>query len=316
MNFKKIDFFVLQPRFWPTWIGVFFFYLLSKLPFVFSLKIGKFMGKLLYRYHHYLRHIVEVNLKMCFPQQNEIARTRLAKNNFAELGMGLIETAYSIWRSSEKLQKYFTVQGFENLNTALEKNKGVILLFAHFTPLEAVGKIIPYLTKASCYALYTPLRNEVINKLIVHSREKHLKKVFVRNNMRAVIKSLQKNGVVYYGMDGDFGRKKSIFIPFFGVEAATLTALRRLIKISGATIIPVHFSRINKTPNYEIKIEKALENFPTDDERADLTQLNQIFEEMIIQNPEQYFWFHFRFKTRPQGESPVYDITKFPRLGR
>jgi KDO2-lipid IV(A) lauroyltransferase len=310
---RKKKFNPYHPKWWPTWVIVGFLYLLTKLPFKLSLAVGVFIGRVMYRFQHYLRHIAEVNINTCFHKLTNEQKKNLIKRNFESLGMGFIETVFSLWGNEKKMIRRFTFEGTEHLESALKKGNGALILFAHFAPLELTAHIY---SKAQLPLddLYIPLKNPVINKLIIKARNKNLDQLIVHNDVRALVRRLKENAAILYGSDQDFGSKRSIFVPFFGEEAATIKSIRRIVKLTNTSVVPVFYGR-TQTGKYIIRMEQALENFPGEDEYTDLKIINCIYERMIMERPEQYFWFHFRFKTRPNGSKPLYDTEKFKRLG-
>jgi KDO2-lipid IV(A) lauroyltransferase len=138
------------------------------------------------------------------------------------------------------------------------------------------------------------------------TRRRILDDLLSNTDLRAIVRSLRKGKVVWYAPDQDFGRERSVFAPFMGVETATLTATARLAKLSGAPIVPFYSERLPGNQGYLIKILPELENFPSGDDVTDATLVNQVIEQQVRAAPEQYLWLHRRFKTRPEGEADLY----------
>ena len=113
--------------------------------------------------------------------------------------------------------------------------------------------------------------------------------------------------MLWYAPDQDFGPKQSLFLPFFGIPAATLTATARLVELTGCRVVPMFPRYDEASGQYVVQFHPALENFPSGDSVADLTRINALLEEQVRKAPEQYWWIHRRFKTRPDGEPPFYD---------
>jgi KDO2-lipid IV(A) lauroyltransferase len=128
-----------------------------------------------------------------------------------------------------------------------------------------------------------------------------------KDNPRKAIRILKKGGVVWYAPDQDFGADQTTFAPFFGIQTSTLLATRRFPALTGCAVVPMFPRYEEGTGTYVMTVFPALENFPTDDVLADLTRVNAIMEEQARKVPEQYWWIHRRFKTRPPGEPPFYD---------
>lgn len=292
-----------HPRYWLTWLGLGLLYLTSQLSITWQLTLGRCLGKLAYIFLPQRRHIAEVNLRLCFPELNQQQRLALLKKHFIAMGMGVIETGMAWWMPQQKFEKLGCIEGAENLEHALNKNKGVILLCAHFTTLEIAARIVGKRFKIR--TIYREQKNRLFNRFMERARKRNVEGIIPRDDTRAVIKSLKQNIPIYYAADQDYGRKHSIFIPFFGVPAATITGTVRLAKMTDSPIVPVFHYRDNNG-QYRVIFHPALTNFPTDDLEQDLLRINQIIETAIRECPEQYLWSHRRFKTRPAGEKRPY----------
>ncbi len=294
----------LLPRYWFTWLGLGVLYLVAQLPYPWQINIGRAMGKLAYRIMRDRRHIADVNLRLCFPEKTSEQRRALIKKNFESVGIGLIEMGMAWWTPQNKIATIGHVNGLENLNAALAQGKGAIMLCAHFTTLEITARIIG--RHMAIRTIYREQKNRLFNAVMERHRRQIVAGIIHRKDTRGMIKSLKQNVPIYYAGDQDYGKKHSIFVPFFGVQAATITGMLRLAAMTGAPIIPSTHYRIDKKPYYVITLHPALENFPTGDDEKDLLRINQIVENMIVEKPEQYYWIHRRFKTRPEGEARPY----------
>ena len=149
-------------------------------------------------------------------------------------------------------------------------------------------------------------KNELLEAIMTRGREKNFPLAIQRDDIRSVLKSLKKGHAVWYGPDQDYGRKHSIFAPFFGNDTATIKATARIARISGSPIIVFMHRRSEDDQRYIIDLSEPLEGFPTENELADATLINSLIERAIEKAPEQYWWVHRRFKTRPEGESRPY----------
>lgn len=135
-------------------------------------------------------------------------------------------------------------------------------------------------------------------------------KAIPRDDVRDLLKSLKKNIAVLYNPDTDAGPKSSIFVPFFGIQTATVTATARFADISGCAIIPATYFRRKDNQGYTVRFYPALENYPVNDPAQDALIINQWLEKFILEHPEQYLWQYKRFKTRPPGEPKFYSFKK------
>ena len=127
-----------------------------------------------------------------------------------------------------------------------------------------------------------------------------------KREMRAAIRLLRNGGLVWYAPDQDFGREQSVFVPFFGIQTATLLATHRLPLMTGCAVVPMFPVYDETTRRYTIRFLPALEWFPGPDAAADLARVNAVMEAHIRSAPQQYWWIHRRFKTRPDGEAGFY----------
>jgi len=299
---KKTNF--LTPRYWPIWLIIGLLKLLIKLPYKSQLTIGRVIGWFMYKIPSKMRHTSLVNLRLCYPELSEQEQMQLLRRNFAAVGIGVMEMALGWWASDAKIKQLAHIQGFEYIENALKKSKGVILCSAHFTSLELAGRLIA--KSAPIVAMYRSQKHPLFEKITKHAREQHYHRLIQREDIRGMLRCLKDNLCVWYAADIDAGAKNSVFVPFFGVPAASITATSRYAKISGAAVIPVAFYRRDDGSGYDLIAQPALEGFPTDNIEADITRVNQALENTIRQKPDQYLWQYKRFKTRPEGQKRFY----------
>jgi KDO2-lipid IV(A) lauroyltransferase len=214
-----------------------------------------------------------------------------------------VETALCWWGRRSQLHDRFALVGKHYLDEALARGKGAILLSAHFTTLELGGGLLALDTRF--HVLYRPHKNPLFETVMQRARRRRFDKPIPRDNIRALLASLRAGVPVWYAPDQNHGGAQSVFVPFFGVPAATLSTTARLAKLSGAPVIPF-FPAADDRGNYLLMLCPALENFPGDDPHADTARINALLESVIREMPEQYLWVHRRFKTRPPGEPYPY----------
>lgn len=297
-------FHLATPAYWPAWIGVSFLWLITRLPWRWQLAIGNRLGTLLYLLPSRLKHITEVNIKLCFPDISSTKQKELVKESFKSLGVGLIEAAMSWWVPDDKLQNIFHVHGLEYAEQAFAKGKGVILLGPHFTSLEMIGRLLGM--KYSFAVMFRPHKKRIIAFIHERFRKKQHVQYIPRHRVRQLIRALNNNVAVWYAYDVDGGEKRSVFAPFFGIPTASLTSVSRIVRMSDAAVVPISFFRREGKFEYDVTLYPPLENFPTDNLHTDATQLNAALEHAIRQKPGQYIWQYKRFKTRPKGEARFY----------
>jgi KDO2-lipid IV(A) lauroyltransferase len=287
-----------------TWLAAGLLWGVTRLPYGWQLAIGRGLGRLIRTLARDRRSIAWTNLGLCFPALTDDERQRLLDAHFASLGIALVETALGWWGSDRRLGKLATLTGLEHLDAALRQGRGAILLSAHFTTLEIGGRLLSL--HAPFHVLYRSHKNPVIETLQRRSRRRRFEKAIPRDDLRGLLASLKRNRPVWYAPDQDFGSDNSVFVPFFGIPAATLTATSRLARVSGAPVVPFFPRRLPGARGYELTLLPTLEGFPGEDVEQDTRRITSLIEERIRQQPEQYLWVHRRFKTRPPGEPPVY----------
>lgn len=295
----------LAPHHWGTWIALGLLRLLIIPPYTWQVRIGAGLGRLLYLLGKRRRRITETNIARCFPELNAAEQKALVKRTFRAAGIAIPETALAWWGKNEDLAPLVEIEGLEYLQAALEAGKGALLLGAHFTSLEISGRLLARFQP--CYAMYRKHNNPLFEAVIKKSRETHLQGLIERTDMRHMIRTLRKGGVVWYAPDQDFGRHSSVFAPFFGIQTSSLVMTSKLTRVSGAPVLPFFSLHTDGNKGYRLIIRPALENFPSGDDVADATRVNAIIEQQVRKAPEQYLWLHRRFKTRPPGEPPFYD---------
>ena len=282
----------------------FILWLVTRLPFRLQMNTGRLIGWLAWRLAKRRRCIAETNIRLCFPQLDTAAQTALLKAHFLSLGQGIVETALCWWGREKPLRQRFVLVGDDHLRAALDKGKGVILLSAHFTTLELGGRLLAM--QHPFHVLYRQHKNPLFETVMHRARQRRFEKAIPRDDTRALLASLKSNHAVWYAPDQNHGGEQSVFVPFFGISASTLSTTSRLAAISGAAVVPFFQCRLPDNEGYLLTLCPALADFPGDDLRADATRINQLIENVIREMPEQYLWVHRRFKTRPPGEDYPY----------
>ncbi len=295
---------LMAPWYWPTWLAFGLVRLAIMLPYRYQLAIGRKLGRLFQLFSPYRRIVVRTNLKLCFPELGDEERRRLEDRSFESIGMSLLETAAAIWGPDRFFENLGTLNGLENIEKALEQGKGVLLLSGHFCSLDFAGRLLMR-QHPSCFT-YRELRNKVSHWIMKKGREKNCRKLIHRHDLRGFIAALKAGEVVWYAPDQSQGRRRGVFAPFFGIPASTLSATTRLVKLTGAAVLPFAIQRLPEARGYALTIYPAFENFPGENAVEDATRFNALIESQVRENPEQYLWTHRRFKVRPSGEPKLY----------
>ena len=284
---------------------LFFLWCLRRLPRGWVIGFANILGGLLF--HWGRKRVTLINLKACFPEKTDAERERIGLDVFRNLARSTLELG-RLW--------------FEPVDTALDNIElvdrhlmdewfgkvPVIVLAPHFFGLDIGGALFSreYDRAPGAFSMYSEQKNKVFDRALRRARMRFGNPLLVtrQQGLRPVLKALKAKKAFYYLPDMDFGAKDAVFVDFFGIKTATVTAVSRLALITGAKVIPL-VTRQTET-GYEARFYPSWDDFPTDDLAADARRMNAFLEERILEMPSQYFWVHKRFKTRPTGEAPFY----------
>ncbi len=291
------------PRYWPVWIGMGILRLVCLLPHRAALAVGRMLGRLAHAVAGSRRAIARRNIELCFPELSAAERDDLARRHFAALGMSIIEMGLGRWASTRGLQRLSKLVGLENVTGPLAAGKGVILLSAHFTTLEVMGRALaaeipPF------DAVFRMHSSEFMTELQRSGREVSAATTIEKRDIKKMVRSLRAGRAVWYAPDQSYDRKGAEVIPFFGVPSMHTTATSTLARLGEAVVVPF-FPRRLDDGSYELTLLPAFDNFPSDDLVADTVRYVTALEEHVRKCPEQYFWIHKKFKNLPD-EYPDY----------
>jgi Kdo2-lipid IVA lauroyltransferase/acyltransferase len=295
-------------RYVVAWLGYAWMRLIVRLPFRMQLALGRALGRAAYAVLRRRRAIAARNIATCLPELSPVAQQRLLVQHFESLGMSIVEMAMGWFGRPQTVRDRIDVEGADHLATALATGRGVILFSAHFTTFEFFWPALAPLCTQLC-AMYKWQRNPVMNTMMTRGRGRYFHKLFAKDNVREMLRSLRDNAVVWYASDQSYGGKGSVLIPFFGEPAMTNTAIGRIAKVSGAAVLP-YFCRRLKTDRYVMTIGAPIDGIPSGDEVADTRQLTKLLEAYVRLCPEQYWWIHQRFKGRPAPLPDLYARTR------
>jgi len=274
-------------------------YLLSFLPWSLQQGLGKYLGRALYIIAKKRRRICNINLKICYPKMTESERHALTKAHFESMGKGVIETFASWFQGPKKFQSRITFSGQDVIDQVLAKGRGCILISGHFSSLDICGSQMPrFIDVHPIYKLQT---NPVMNWVMERQRQAIFSKTIERTNMREVLKSLKQNKAVWYAVDQDYGRKNSVFAPFYGRQCATIAHIGRIANMTNAPVVLYDYGRTKD--GYHLSLT-AIENYPGQDDIENATKINELMQATIEPKKEQYYWSHRRFKTQPIASDP------------
>lgn len=278
--------------------------LFSRLPLTWVRAAGTGLGWVLWHAAIARRRIVQVNLQKSLPEWSEAQRNALAYRHFVAFGQSVMDRAW-LWHAPEATVRH-RFRWVGDLDAL--KAPGPLVMFApHFVGLDAGGMAVSLDVKGPVAFIFTAQSRPAVEAWVREGRERsgNVRPYFRHQGMRQILAGIKKGEPLHLSPDMDFGRRESIFVPFMGVEqAATVPSLSRLSKVVGARVVPV-VTRM--TPEgYDIEVHAPLTDFPSADVVEDTARVNRLLAEWVRTMPEQYYWVHKRFKTRPQGEPGFY----------
>jgi KDO2-lipid IV(A) lauroyltransferase len=285
-------------------IGVFLMWLTHFLPLPLLAKVGNALGILLYWFAGERRHVAATNLRLCFPELPEREREALARKNFQAFARSFLERGVLWWSEPQCLRQLVRIAGYEHLQKL--EGQPVILLVPHFVALDVGWS---WLTQQrNLVSVYSNQKNPYFHRKLFDGRLRFgASQLYSRQQgLRPIVKAMNAGLPFYYLPDQDLATKDGIFVPFFGVQAATLTTVPRLAEMTGAKVVPLTTKMLPDGEGYELQFYPAWENYPTGEMAADTRRMNEFIEQRVREMPEQYFWLHKRFKTRPEGEEKFY----------
>lgn len=285
-----------------TRIALMLMWLLHWLPLPLLAASGQVFGRLFYLLGSQRRHIALTNLGLCFPQLSEAEKSALARRHFELFGRSFLERGILWWASPERISRLVQVAGADRLDAI--KDKPLLLLVPHFVGLDTAWTRLSMDYDMS--GIYASQKNLVFDAALYKGRARFGKSIMLsrQDGTRRGIKAIKSGYPFFYLPDMDYGARDTIFVPFFGVPAATITGLSRLARLTGARVLPV-IARMTDA-GYVIEIGTPWPDFPGESIEADTRRMNAFIEAEVLKMPEQYFWLHKRFKTRPPGENKVY----------
>jgi KDO2-lipid IV(A) lauroyltransferase len=293
-----------HPAGWLAWLGLGLLWLIARLPLRWLLGAGAALGRALAPALRKRLRIARRNLDHCFPERPATERDTLAHAQREELGRMLAEFAVG-WMASPAAIARIPVEyvGLEHLAAAQAAGRGVLLVGGHFSHLELAGRLLTQ--RAPIAGMYREHHDPVFEWGIRRARLRYATAMFRRDELKAVIRHLKAGGILWYAPDQDYLRGHSVYVPFFGQPAATLTATHDLARLSGAVVIGFGHQRL-PGGGYRLTLHPPLPDFPSRDATADTTRVNALIETLIRAAPSEYLWVHQRFKRQPPESPSVY----------
>ncbi len=287
------------PRHWPVWLGVGLCMALARLPWHVQRSLGAAVGWLALRLLPDRREAARTNLALCLPELDAGAREALLRANFRDVGIGLFEFARAWWGDVAPMRASARIEGVDVLQRLQAEGRGVLLVSGHFMTLEMCGRLL--CDHVPLAGMYRRHRSPVMEWAVLRGRLRYASAMFGNGDTRAAIRHLKRGGVLWYAPDQDMRGKDTVFAPFFGIPAATITATHQFARMTGCAVVPFFHRR--EGADYVLQVGQPLSPFPSDDAVADTAAVNAAIEAMVRQAPSQYLWLHRRFKRQPDGRS-------------
>jgi KDO2-lipid IV(A) lauroyltransferase len=280
-------------------------WLLHWLPLPMLGRFGDAIGSLLFMLLRSRRHIALTNLRLCLPELSEAERVDIAHRHFQAYSRSVWERGILWWASEARLNRLITVEPGP-VPVDEMTSKPTILLCPHFVCLDVAGASIAMVASAS--SMYVTQKNATFDKVLRAGRARFKPvKLFTRQDgIKPILRALRDRLPYFMLPDMDFGEKDAEFVPFFGIEAATLTATARIAATTGAQVMPVIATFLPDYRGWRVKFYPVWDNYPGPDMVAATRRMNEFIEERVREAPAEYFWTHKRFKTRPHGEPSLY----------
>jgi KDO2-lipid IV(A) lauroyltransferase len=278
----------------------------SALPLSLLSRLGLALGWLFYTFGRARRRVAQRNLELCFPEWSAAEREQVVREHFGWLARSLLERGLLWYASEARLRRLIHVEG--DVHLAERSEKPVMWLVPHFVGLEICGTAAQLFQTQNGCDIYTPQSNPVLNAAFKQGRARFGRCIFFERDagVLPVVRAIKKRTAFFNPADMDFGLRDAAFVPFFGVPAATLLAPSRMARSLGMVLQPLVCEMLPGGQGWRVTFMPAWEHWPTDDAQADAAAMNRFIEEQIRTMPAQYLWVHKRFKSRPQGQPPVY----------
>lgn len=295
-----------HPRHWPAWLAIAITWVLSLLPFRVLSLLGGGLGWVGYHLAGKRRDVARRNMALCLRDLDEGERERVLKQHFGHLATAALCQGLSWFASRERIGRIVRIRNRETIDGLINEGRPVIVLVPHFVGLELGGTAFTSLVHPGAY-MYQRIRNPVIDAWVRHGRTRFGSiPVERQDDLRGLVRTIRSGTPFFYLPDQDGGRRRGIFVPFCGVPASTVPMLGRFAHLGRAAVIPTFARFLPRGEGLELWFDPPMEGFPTGDAEADTRSMNAIIEDRIACMPDQYFWVHRRFKTRPLGEGPIY----------
>ena len=292
-----------------TWLGIGLLTVLGKLPYPFVARFGEALGSILFMIPNPRREVVRANLRLCFPDKTDAEIEAMSRETYRKVFRSFAEGGI-FWTCNEKKMRQL-VQINDQGNLPSLDGSPHILVTLHLSGLEAGAiRLTMHLRDTvgrSGASLYTVQKNALFDDFLKVARGRFGANMISRNDsVRNILRVLKKGEALQLISDMDFGERDSEFVPFFGVEALTLTSVSRLARLAGAKVVPIYTEQLPVYKGYVLHILPPWDDYPGESVTDDTRRMNAFFEDAIRPRVPDYYWVHKRFKHRPPGEPDIY----------
>jgi len=291
----------------PAWLII---KLLGFLPRPLARALGIALAKLVYLLHPRLRKVGMRNLALAFPEKSKSERARILRGEFTSLGRQLAEVCKFPKYTLKNVGKVIVYDGFENYERAFAGGKGVLFLTAHFGGWE-LSAFSHSMHGHWMHVVMRPMDNVYLDAIIRRYRTMHGNTTVDKDDfVRGLLAAMKKGEVVGILMDTNMTPPQGIFVDYFGVPACTASGLARIALRTHAAVVPTFTIWDPALRKYRLRFDPAVNLIRTHDNEGDIVANTQLFtkiiEDYVRQYPDQWLWVHRRWKTRPEGQPPIY----------
>ncbi|HSB74762.1 MAG TPA: lysophospholipid acyltransferase family protein [Terriglobales bacterium] len=291
----------------PVWLLV---RVLGVLPRRLGRAMGVALGQAVRLLHPRLSRVARRNLQLAFPEMGEGERRRITRGVFSSLGRLLAEVCRFPRYSRDNISEVAVYEGLENFLAAERRGKGVLFLTAHLGGWE-VGSFAHSLYGHKLHIVVRPLDNPYLDALVRRFRTLHGNTTFDKQDFaRGLLGAMKAGETVGILMDTNMTPPQGVFVDFFGHLACTASGVARVALRTDAAVVPAFSIWDEKLGKYRIRFDPMLELARSGDDAADVVTNTATFtkaiEGYVRRYPEQWLWVHRRWKTRPEGEAPIY----------
>ncbi len=296
----------LRPQLWYAWPVLALMLVMSWMPGRALWVMGRALGTIAAWFPTSNRHFAERNIELCFPGLSPEERRKLVQLHFRLSGFAMLSLSVAWFAPRWRVMKFIAVRDDHILENARASGRNVILLAPHFIGLDMGGSRLAADRRWQFVSMYRKSRDPLLEYLF--ARRSRFGPILVERTAspKPIIRAIREGRIFYYLPDQDMGERASVFAPFFGIPAATVTALSRMASTTGSVVIPCITRVLPGGRGYEMRFHPPLEGFPTDNPVSDATRMNREIEAWVREMPEQYMWTYRRFKTRPNNEKSLY----------